>query len=91
MTIGSGAVLNLVNMWFPGLFSHSHTTRSPLPGVLVPPAVFRDLPARPHGVFFQKQPVDLLKGQIAGLGVAEVDERNEREVEAHEDEIALPG
>jgi hypothetical protein len=40
--------------------------------------------------FFDKQVVDFLESQVCGLGVEEVDQRDESEVGAHEDEVCFP-
>ena len=55
------------------------------------PPLLRNPPTPLHHIPLIKQPIDLFQREIRRLWVAKVHERDEGEIEAHEDEVALPG
>jgi hypothetical protein len=67
-----------------------HKAAPPLALVLAP--LLAELLAHLHSTLrvVGEDEVDLLERQVGGLGIAEVDERHEGEVQAHEDQVAFP-
>lgn len=84
-------MLNAHSSWLRLLFMHSHPVQPPLPWVeVIPPAVLSDPLASFDSSLLDKQPVNFLKGKVARLGVAEIYQRDEGEVETHENQVSLP-
>ena len=69
------------------LLAISHCT-----SIAFAPSMLRDFHTHLHCSFLLrcKEVIDLLQGKIRRLRVAEVDKRDEGEVESHEDEVAFP-